>query len=236
MKLSKRLKQIQSMVAPGYAHIWDCCCDHGLLGASLLTREAAPHIHFVDILPELISQLQTRLEHFYPHASCPSQASQWHTHCLDTAALPLARFPGRHLIIIAGVGGDLMTRFIKAICEQHPHASIDFLLCPVHQEYHLRQQLIRLGLRLSEEVLVKDNQRFYEVLRVSAESPATARTCDISPVGVDIWRANTPEQASVARAYLAKTLKHYQNVQSGGREDVREEIADYRAVRVSIGA
>lgn len=57
MKLSKRLQQIDHMVKHGYDHIWDCCCDHGFLGASLLEREAAAHIHFVDIVPELINNV-----------------------------------------------------------------------------------------------------------------------------------------------------------------------------------
>ncbi|MDX2422429.1 MAG: SAM-dependent methyltransferase, partial [Amphritea sp.] len=48
MKLSKRLTQIEQLVAPGYTHIWDCCCDHGLLGAALLARHSDAQIHFVD--------------------------------------------------------------------------------------------------------------------------------------------------------------------------------------------
>lgn len=219
------------MVTPGYAHIWDCCCDHGLLGAALLSRQAAPQIHFVDILPELIDRLNEKLQRFYPGTS-----KQWQTHCLDIAALPLDLYTGKHLIIIAGVGGDLMTRFVKAILEQHPDASLDFLLCPVHQEYRLRQQLITLGLRLNEEVLVRDNQRFYEILLVGAEPAAISGESNISPVGTAIWRAHTQEHAAIARAYLAKTLAHYQKVQFGGREDVREEIAAYRAVKVITDA
>ncbi|HSC68256.1 MAG TPA: SAM-dependent methyltransferase, partial [Cellvibrio sp.] len=57
LKLGKRLQQIELMVTANYDHIWDCCCDHGLLGAALLARKAAPHIHFVDIVPELMRKL-----------------------------------------------------------------------------------------------------------------------------------------------------------------------------------
>ncbi|HSP30601.1 MAG TPA: tRNA (adenine(22)-N(1))-methyltransferase TrmK [Halomonas sp.] len=229
-KLSKRLYQIESMVTGDYTHVWDCCCDHGLLGASLLARQAADHIHFVDVLPELISELENKLRRFYPTAM-----GNWHTHCLDTAALPLAQFSGKHLIIIAGVGGDLMMRFIQSISLQHPHVVLDFLLCPVHQEYNLRKQLIKLGFRLKEEVLVQDNRRFYEVLLVSANpDPAEVRE-DVSPVGHDIWQAKSAMQAKIARGYLAKTLTHYENVQAGGREDVSQVLAAYRAVRVNAG-
>lgn len=227
MKLSKRLKQIRSMVPPGYTHIWDCCCDHGLLGAALLSDQAAPHIHFVDVLPGLINQLNEKLQRFYPVAD-----NSWHTHCLDTAALPLEHYPGKHLIVIAGVGGELITRFVQEIHRTHPGAQLDFLLCPVHQEYHLRQQLIALDFRLKEEVLLSDNQRFYEVLLVSAEQKGNAEWHKVSPVGDKIWQADTPAQASVARGYLHKTLKHYQNSQKGDADNAREAMDAYRAVTI----
>ncbi|WP_339848064.1 tRNA (adenine(22)-N(1))-methyltransferase TrmK, partial [uncultured Halopseudomonas sp.] len=213
---------------PLTTHIWDCCCDHGLLGAALLSNQAAPHIHFVDVLPRLINQLNEKLQRFYSVTS-----SNWYTHCMDTAALPLERYPGKHLIIIAGVGGDLITRFILEIHSKHPRAQLDFLLCPVHQEYPLRQQLVALDFSLKEEVLVSDNQRFYEVLLVSAGKKGTPEWREISPVGDTIWQADTPAQESIARSYLHKTLKHYQNSQKGNADNAREAIDVYRAVTIS---
>jgi tRNA (adenine22-N1)-methyltransferase len=225
LKLSKRLEQIESMVTPGYAHIWDCCCDHGLLGATLLARQAAPKIHFVDIVPELIDKLSKRLERFYPEA-----AGHWQTHCMNVAALPIDRYSGRQLVIIAGIGGDMMTRFIQAIHQKHPNADVDFLLCPVHQEYPLRQYLNSLDWRLEHEVLVKDNKRFYEILRVHKSNPALPA---VSPAGCELWRASSAAQEKTARDYLNKTLQHYRNVQRGGRENVQQAIAAYQAVQIT---
>ena len=227
MKLSKRLKQIRSMVPPGYTHIWDCCCDHGLLGAALLSDQAAPHIHFVDVLPGLINQLNEKLQRFYPVAD-----NSWHTHCLDTAALPLEQYPGKHLIIIAGVGGELIMRFVQEIHRTHPGAQLDFLLCPVHQEYDLRHQLITLDFRLKEELLLSDNHRFYEVLLVSAQQKGNAEWRKVSPVGDKIWQADTPAQESIARGYLHKTLRHYQNSQKGDADNAREAMDAYRSVTI----
>ena len=65
LKLSKRLTHIDHMVTSDYTHIWDCCCDHGFLGASLLSRQAAPNIHFVDIVPELMTKIESKLQQFY---------------------------------------------------------------------------------------------------------------------------------------------------------------------------
>ena len=136
------------------------------------------------------------------------------------------------LFIIAGVGGELIMRFVQEIHRTHPGAQLDFLLCPVHQEYDLRQQLIALDFRLKEEVLVSDNHRFYEVLLVSAEQKGNAEWRKVSPVGDKIWQADTPAQESIARGYLHKTLRHYQNSQKGNAANAREAMDAYRSVTI----
>jgi len=218
-KLSNRLQQIESMVTSQYDHIWDCCCDHGLLGFSLLSSQASSNIHFVDIVPELMSELEQKLQRF-----CPE--SPWQTHCIDVANLPLTQCKGKQLIIIAGVGGDLMIQFIEAIIQQHKsvdahvNVELDFLLCPVHHQYALRQKLIELDFSLQDEVLVEENRRFYEILRVSSRKDAASK---ISPVGEKIWQSlstklsaiQSPKQSNGADKYLEKTLKHYQRIEQG---------------------
>lgn len=234
MKIGKRLQHIEAMVTSGYTHIWDCCCDHGLLGASLLTRHMAPFIHFVDIVPELMHKLETRLRRFYPEMAAdtsPSAAmSAWQVHCIDVASLPLSRHEGKQLVIIAGVGGDLMVQLVRAIHGANPTADIDFLLCPVHHQFTLRQQLIQLDFQLIEERLLEENRRFYELLLVSSKTRETQPRCRVSAVGERIWQPHSPEQADVASRYLNKTLAHYQRMQRGQHIDVTPIIEAYQAV------
>ncbi len=232
MKLSKRLQQIEKMVTSQYSHIWDCCCDHGLLGCALLSRLAAANIstnmpsniHFVDIVPELMAELENKLHRFYP-------SSTWETHCLDVAKLPLAQYEGKHLIIIAGIGGDLMIEFIETIYQQHKSLNIDFLLCPVHHQFSLRSKLIELDFSLKHEVLVEDNQRFYEVILVSSTSEENSK---INPVGDKIWQLESKKQTEIADRYLSKTLNHYQRIQQGFQQgktnNVQHIIDAYHAV------
>jgi tRNA (adenine22-N1)-methyltransferase len=227
LKLGKRLKQIEAMVTANYDHIWDCCCDHGLLGAALLSRDAAPNVHFVDIVPDLMRQLENKLRHFYPQKSTSNIHSQWQVHCMDVSALPLQEFSGKHLVIIAGVGGDLVCEFIHAIHQKHSNAEIDFLLCPVHHQFTLRQQLIQLNFSLLTETLITENQRFYEILLVSNNKNLAAT---INPVGNLIWQSNTPEQAKIVAAHLSKTLAHYKRMQLKAGSDVQHIIEAYSAV------
>ncbi len=130
MKISRRLQRINEMVTGDYDHIWDCCCDHGLLGMLLLERRAAPWIHFVDCVAPLMQQLTLELQQFFPTKQANSltlssvavkepnaalndshrQKSDWQVHCLDVAELPfhqvLNAAQTKQLIIIAGVGGE----------------------------------------------------------------------------------------------------------------------------------
>lgn len=229
MKIGKRLKHIASMVTTDYDHIWDCCCDHGLAGATLLARQTAACIHFVDIVPELMQQLEDKLARFYPPKS---HIAQWQVHCMDVAALPLHPMNAKHLVIIAGIGGDLMTELVKAIYQNHPTTDIDFLLCPVHHQFTLRAELIALDFGLKSEALVRENHRYYEILLVSTRKGANSTGSRISPVGSLIWQGNTPEQLTIAADYLTKTLDHYKRMQLNRAANVQHIIDAYSAINL----
>ncbi len=228
MKLGKRLKQIESMVTAQYDHIWDCCCDHGLLGAALLARCAAPSIHFVDIVPELMRQLENKLHQFYPKNA--ESNSRWQMHCTDVKALPLQKFNGKHLVIIAGVGGDLMTDLVREIYQKNPASDIDFLLCPVHHQFTLRQQLIEFDFSLKAECLIAENHRFYEILLVSTTKGMGNPHASINAVGSLIWKSGTHDQSKITAAYLSTTLDHYKRTQLSRKTDVQHIIDAYSKV------
>jgi tRNA (adenine22-N1)-methyltransferase len=223
LKLSKRLAQIEALITSDYDHIWDTCCDHGHLGTSLISNQKAPSIHLVDIVPELITPLDEKLSRLFPNPYSPSTSdasspvpTQWTTHCLDISALPLQQYSGKHLIIIAGIGGDLMIECMKSIISKHPALEIDFLVCPVRHLHTLRQQLIELKMTLKKEVLIKDNNIFYEIMLLSnAPLPTNKRIPlkQVSPVGEAIWQGETAEERRIAEEYLKIKIQHYQRMQ-----------------------
>jgi tRNA (adenine22-N1)-methyltransferase len=204
-KINKRAK---------YSQIWDCCCDHGLLGQSLLQlpvlAQEKSKIHFVDIVPKLISDLCKQLESKQPEKN---QQNLWQTHCIDSAEIPIAQFSDskndRHLVIIAGVGGELCIELVERIHAQNPNQTIDYLLCPIHQLYQVRKSLRTLGFSLLHEELVEENKRYYELLLVSQTASGCESGQTISPAGDDIWLSQA------APAYLDKTLSHYLRIQQG---------------------
>lgn len=231
MKLSKRLSQIEALIGHDYTHIWDTCCDHGFLGTHLIEQQRAAHVHLVDIVPELISPLDDKLKALFSNA----HGSKWQTHCIDVSELPLQHYEGKHLVIIAGIGGDLMIQCLKKLLSNHPTADIDFILCPIRQLYSLRQQLIAFDMRLKQEVLVKENNQYYEILYVSRQKTSTTKESllsDITPAGREIWQAENEEQTKVIEEYREITLQHYKRMLRGtNNPDLNEIIQAYQATK-----
>lgn len=213
------------MVSPHYDHIWDCCCDHGYLGAALLDKQNDETVHFVDIVPELMQSIENKLKAFYDQHN-------WQVHCLDVSHLPLQDYKGKHLVIIAGVGGDLTAQFIASINAQHPNLDIDYLVCPVHHLFTLRDKLNELKLGLVQEALVEDNKRYYEVLLLSSK----ANQQPVSAIGEQIWQAENATQLAVAERYLKQTLSHYQRIAKGKNNDVAHIITAYEQVKPNLKA
>ncbi|CAM2893300.1 tRNA (adenine(22)-N(1))-methyltransferase TrmK [Vibrio ordalii] len=234
MKLGKRLTQLVQQINCHYDHIWDGCCDHGLLGAALLKRCPNSVMHFVDIVPALIEKVTLDLtRHFPATAALP----RWYTHCLDVRDLPLDSYSGSHLVIIAGVGGDLMSEFIAALVERYPHLVLDFLLCPVHHGYTLREQLMTLGARLKQEQLVEENQRIYELLHLQINSSKAQdeipKPSPLSLVGSAIWQVANDEQQMIAQRYLTQLQQHYQRKAQGGDVSAQKRWQAYQQVNIT---
>ncbi|MBB1270730.1 tRNA (adenine(22)-N(1))-methyltransferase TrmK [Shewanella sp. SR44-3] len=223
MKLSHRLNSLQRMILHPYRHIWDCCCDHGQLGAGILTELHAlantatanatlqTSVHFVDIIPSLMQQVEDKLQRFFPQGKQAShnresgsyQGINWQVHCLDVGQLPIFTDNSRQLVIIAGVGGALTLKLVQAIRLAYPLQPLDFLLCPVHHQFELRQGLKALNLGLIDETLIVENRRFYELIYVSSQS-----TTELSAQGDLLWQ----QDSNVSKAYLKRTLDHYSNM------------------------
>ena len=66
------------MLFKPYELVWDCCCDHGLLGMSLLDTAHARKLVFVDVLANQMRKLESSLREDFPLAKY-----NWHVRCGD---------------------------------------------------------------------------------------------------------------------------------------------------------
>jgi tRNA (adenine22-N1)-methyltransferase len=197
MKLSNRLTALcQSIDSNAFPHIWDCCCDHGYLGRQLMLDHPESHIHFVDVVPHLIDQVTVDLNN--------QPLNNWAVHCLDAAAIQLDPSQN-HLVLIAGVGGDLLIEMVNSIVSHHSelmlNRKLDFILCPVRQLHKVRTGLNALKLGLVSEQIVEENNLFYEVIHVSNQSDKA-----VSLVGEAMWDLSNPAHVS----YQQTMIRHFE--------------------------
>ena len=226
MKIPQRLKHIDAMITRDYDHIWDCCCDHGLLGLMILERETSKMVHFVDVVESILIDLREKLEKYFP---LQSSRSKWLIHHQDLNFLRLLnqddcqlsnRTEETHLVIIAGVGGEQLIEFLDSIIHSHRDLYLEFILCPVHHNFKVRSRLIDLGLYCINECLIEENNRYYEILHVCTKNKKssvdsvfsgekkTVGFSPVSPAGDAMWDLNNVHH----KYYLLRTIQHYQRV------------------------
>ena len=194
VKLGKRLSQLENMLDQFYSVIWDCCCDHGLLGMSLLQKKLADKVVFVDILAHQMALLEKDLQGRFPSASY-----QWQVICQDILKLEVPQVESQ-LFIIAGVGGDKAVKFINSLCSAMNGLPFDLLVCSVQGNYPVREALIRQGFYLKQEQIIFENKRFYEAIYVTQNTGSV-----ITATGNSMWDWSNPDHQN----YWQKIFPHF---------------------------
>ena len=212
VKLGKRLSQLENMLDQRYSIIWDCCCDHGLLGMSLLERKRADKIVFVDILAHQMALLEKDLQRRFP-----ADNPKWQVLCQDINKLVVPQVESQ-LFVIAGVGGDKTVEFIDSLCAALPGLPFDLLICSVQGNYPVRQALIRQGFSMRREEIVFENKRFYEAIYVTKKAGPL-----ITTTGRSMWNWLNPDHQS----YWQKILGHYRKKAAADPIEFRSIVDDY---------
>jgi tRNA (adenine22-N1)-methyltransferase len=217
VKLGKRLGQLANMVEQPYSIIWDCCCDHGLLGMSLLQRKLACQVVFVDILANQMALLEKDLQRRFPEHN-------WQVICRDVRELEVPRVESQ-LFIIAGVGGDKTVEFIDSLSAAMPDLPFDLLICSVQRNYPVRQALINQRFYMKQEQLIFENKRFYEALYVT-KTPGQA----ITTTGSSMWDWSNPDH----QLYWQKLVGHYRKKALADPVGFRSIADEYESLNMTF--
>jgi tRNA (adenine22-N1)-methyltransferase len=218
VKLGRRLRRLDTMLEQHYSIIWDCCCDHGLLGMSLLERKLAEKVVFVDILSPQMALLEQDLQGRFPR-----DKFNWQVICQDVKDLEVPQVAPQ-LFVIAGVGGNKTIQFIESLCAALPNVPFDLLICSVHGNYAVRNALAEHGFGLKREQIVLENNRFYEAIYVSQNS-----TQPIIATGLTMWDRVNPDH----HRYWQKTLAHYRKKAVADPKAFEAIVADYEALLIT---
>lgn len=191
--LSPRLNAIYELIESlqqhsPYPRIWDCCCDHGYLGIKILASKLCEKIIFVDQLPHLIDQLSHKLSAF---------DGSYELKTADAGDLSFNLLQ-RHLVILAGIGGDTSVEILESIENRHPDVQIDYIFCPSTSQKALRKYLVNNNFHQAYEGLVCDNKRYYEIIYVNGKVVEKEQT-RVS-LSCTLWNKNNPDH----QRYLKK--------------------------------
>ena len=206
-RLGPRLNTILEYVSrvqqdKAYPYIWDCCCDHGYLGIKILSENLCEKLIFVDQLPHLIEQLSKKLA---PFCMQNNNVGEYELITADAGELKF-NSKLRHLVILAGIGGETTVEIVTTIEENHPNVQIDYIFCPSASHTALREYLAVNEFGLEFETLACEKQRYYEIMFVkgkatSNELPRVSLTCTL-------WeKANDNHQRYLAKINAPRTSK-----------------------------
>jgi tRNA (adenine22-N1)-methyltransferase len=219
LKSGSRLSQLATMVEPSYAVIWDCCCDHGLLGKSLLRDQCAGEVIFVDVLENHMANLATTLAHNFPQ-----DQYSWQVRCEDLKKIVVPAIESQ-LFIIAGVGPHQTIEFINSLCASAPDTEFDLLICSVHGSYSVREALIKQGYGLKSERIIFENNRFYEAIYVSKSVNKA-----IVDTGSQMWDWSD----AVHQDYWHRIVGHYRQKSKADPQHFQPIIERYEALQNAL--
>ena len=214
-----RLSQLANMIQAPYSTVWDCCCDHGLLGMSLLKDRGADQVIFVDVLENMMASLADRLARDFPQ-----DQYSWQVRCDDVKNIAVPDADSQ-LFIIAGVGPHQTIEFIDSLCASVPDRPFDLLICSVHGNYSVREALINQGYKLKDERIICDKNRFYEAIYVSksADQP-------LIETGSPMWNWADP----VHQDYWHRTVGHYRQKAKNDPVQFQPIVERYQLLRAAI--
>jgi len=154
--ISKRIK-VLARLTNGSSYLYDCGCDHGLVIKEALVNKYIKKAMASDIAPGPLARAKLNLEKY---------KSQVSFHLMDGLNSIHEKVDA---ILIAGMGGLL----IKDILESHliNNTNFDnynkkFILQPNSKQDVLRSFLLNNNFYISQDFVVMDKEKFYQVLVV----------------------------------------------------------------------
>lgn len=156
MELTPRLLRIAEEIQPG-EKVGDIGTDHGYLPIYLVKKKIAIKVLATDINQEPLNAANKNIK----SAGLESQIQTR----LGPGTLPLEN-DALDVIIIAGMGGKLITEILKNSNTLKKTVN-RMVLQPMQQQKELRRYLFEQGYKIHKDLLVQEEGRIYEILVVS---------------------------------------------------------------------
>ena len=207
MILSKRLLAVASAVTPGN-RVADIGTDHGYVPIYLVENERIPSAIAMDVN-------RGPLERAVCHIREQGLESRISTRLSD--GMTELKSHEADTVILAGMGGDLICRILwkrKDLLDEHP----ELVLQPQSEWFKVRHTLHDLGYRIKQEWFLRDEGKYYVIMKAIPGQERYDREADY------FYGAVLEEDClPVYKEYLLREEKKRQGIMNRILENVKED-------------
>ena len=206
MHFTERMKAIASLF-PKSETAADIGADHGLLSIYLAREGLTNKIYACDINEAPLLTAKENIERFGYSDKVIPVLSDGLSYAHDKA----------ETVIIAGLGGDV----ISYILEKDDISEIKcFLLQPMSKADTLRETIVRLHLKIEDEILVSDMGRIYAIIKAV---PGKAEYTPLELVAGPVIIKKKGEHFS---EYSKRLIRYEESRAKGENGEMHREIAE----------
>ena len=200
MELSNRLETIASFVTEGYI-VADIGTDHGYIPIYLTSNGNCPRAYAMDVNKEPLSRAKTHIEE-------------------ENAGEVVSCMPQDDVdsIVIAGMGGDLVVRILEQDFDKLANVK-ELILSPQSHLERVRHFLNDHGFRILEEEFLKEDGKYYVVIRAVHGKQQYDKEC-FYRFGEELILAKHP----VLLEYLDQEYVKYSKIKESLTDDSKEHI------------
>ena len=207
MILSKRLLAVASAVTPGN-RVADIGTDHGYVPIYLVENGRIPSAIAMDVN-------RGPLERAVRHIREQGLESRISTRLSD--GMTELKSHEADTVILAGMGGDLICRILwkrKDLLDEHP----ELVLQPQSEWFKVRHTLHDLGYRIKQEWFLKDEGKYYVIMKAIPGQEKYDREADyVYGAVLEV------ECLPVYKEYLLREEKKRQGIMNRILENVKED-------------
>ncbi len=156
IELSKRMTAIADMV-PRCGVVADVGCDHGFVSIYLIQSHVAERVIAMDVNK---GPLERAAEHVAEHG-----LGDYIELRLSDGLAKVTKSDCTDAVVIAGMGGVLMTRILKEALVDRGLCIPDLILQPQSDSARLRSFLREQGYTITEEKMVCEDGKYYQMFR-----------------------------------------------------------------------
>ena len=205
--LSCRLKAIADMVPPGMC-VYDVGCDHAFLSIYLVKHGGATGAVASDVNP---GPLKAAAEHV------ADEGLEDRIRIVLSDGLHNIETPDRPaVLIIAGMGGPLILDILRESPET-VSAFEQIIISPQSRIEDVRAYVPKLGLMITDEVMVRDADKYYTIIKlIHGDSKTSERGDNSAECGTGAYERTDPEWDEIlgSRAMHAYELYGYKLIEA----------------------